>query len=60
MPTFNHVLTGRLEVGHRRLAGTAFWDWSDLFLLIAVVLACAELMDFARSREERKEVKRKQ
>jgi hypothetical protein len=60
MPTCNNVLAGRLEGGHRRLAGTAFWDWSDLFLLIGVVLTCAELMHFARFREQRKEVERKQ
>jgi hypothetical protein len=52
MPVFNNDFLDPLEVGQRPPVGIALWVWSDLFLLLAVLVTCAELLRFARTGQE--------
>jgi hypothetical protein len=48
MPTSNKVVFDRTEAGQGPLALKGVWDYSDCFLLLGLLLTCAELISFAR------------
>ena len=55
MPTSNKVLLDRTEAERSPPALNRVWDYSECFLLLGLLLTCAELISFARKQTTRVE-----